>query len=179
MTDDGRYDVAMRLASLADRGYVMATSEAGLLPFYSGWKSVDTWGLNDVTIAHERRLTPAYLDRYRPHLIMFHAHFAPDYQPSRPSPDAWEEMCLVLRDYATEHGYQLAALWGKCYRIFTTIMFAPISKTPSGSPALCRSSRITGGTMAGLHITLRHNWGVVPLSTVERNNRASRRGRLF
>lgn len=112
VTADGRYDVAIRLEALADRGYVLATSEAGLLPLYSRWTSVDAWGLNDVTIAHEGVVTAEYLDRFRPHLVVFHADFGPGDRPERPASDPWKETCLVLRDYAVGRGYRLAALWG-------------------------------------------------------------------
>ncbi len=55
----------------------MATSEAGLLPLYSQWNAIDTWGLNDEWIAHHGEITADYLDRYKPELIIFHAHFSP------------------------------------------------------------------------------------------------------
>ena len=39
---DGRYDVAVMLSKYADRHYTIATTEAGLLPLYSGWRAIDT-----------------------------------------------------------------------------------------------------------------------------------------
>ena len=74
---DGRYDMAQALQPYSSRGYTMATSEAGLLPLYSQWKAIDTWGLNDEWIAHNGGITADYLDRYKPELIIFHAHFSP------------------------------------------------------------------------------------------------------
>jgi hypothetical protein len=53
------------------------TTEAGLLPYYSGWTAVDTWGLNDQFIAHNGGLTVEYLDQYKPHIIMFHDYYSP------------------------------------------------------------------------------------------------------
>ena len=80
---DGRYDVARLLAEYRGHDYVIATSEAGLLPLYSGWTAIDTWGLNDAWIAHDGEVTAAYLDEYRPHLIVFHAYFSPLVPPVR------------------------------------------------------------------------------------------------
>ena len=112
---DGRYDMAQALQPYAGRGYIMATSEAGLLPLYSQWKAIDTWGLNDEWIAHHGGITSDYLDRYKPELIVFHAHFSPLAPPASPEhyPDpAWFAMTLTLKDYAESHHYVLAAVYG-------------------------------------------------------------------
>jgi len=112
---DGRYDMAQALQSYAGRGYTMATSEAGLLPLYSQWKAVDTWGLNDEWIAHNGGITSDYLDRYKPELIVFHAHFSPLAPPASPEhyPDpVWYAMTMTLKNYAENHHYVLAAIYG-------------------------------------------------------------------
>jgi hypothetical protein len=89
----------------------MAVSEAGLLPFYSGWRAIDTWGLNDEAIARTGRLTEEYLERSRPALIMFHAYSSP-IMPLQRAPERWDAMVLVLRDFAEARGYRLAASFG-------------------------------------------------------------------
>ena len=70
-----------------------SAGEAGQLPLYSEWRVVDTWGLNDPWIAHNGAITDSYLDRQKPHLIMFHASFSPivpAIQNQRwPSPREW------------------------------------------------------------------------------------------
>jgi len=112
---DGRYDVAKLLAEYRDKGYVIATTEAGLLPLYSGWSAIDTWGLNDAWIAHHGDVTAEYLDRYRPQLIVFHAYFSPLVPASRAEKDLghdWHRMTLTLLDYAESRGYVLAAAFG-------------------------------------------------------------------
>jgi len=69
---NGCCDVGCMLRQYKDQGYTMAISEAGLLPFYSQWRAIDTWGLNDQWIAHHGgQITEEYLDRYKPELIMF------------------------------------------------------------------------------------------------------------
>jgi hypothetical protein len=112
---DGRYDVARLLAEYRGKEYVIATSEAGLLPLYSGWTAIDTWGLNDAWIAHNGEVTAEYLDRYEPQLIVFHAYFSPLVPASRAVKDMghdWHRMTLTLLDYAELNGYVLAAAFG-------------------------------------------------------------------
>lgn len=114
--EDGRAAIGRALAPYADEGYVLATTEAGLLPLLSGWTSVDTWGLNDATIAHsETGITRAYLDERRPAVLLVHGSWTPVFED--PSVGAWlgpkwDAMCALLRDWATERGYTLAAAWG-------------------------------------------------------------------
>lgn len=112
---DGRYDVALMLKSYSQKNYTMATTESGLLPLYSNWRDVDTWGLNDQWIAHHGSVTESYLDSYKPEVIMIHAFFssvAPqDYTESQGSP-TWSAMVTVLQHYAVTHGYILAAAFG-------------------------------------------------------------------
>jgi hypothetical protein len=112
---DGRYDMAQALQPYASRGYSMATSEAGLLPLYSQWQAIDTWGLNDEWIAHNGGITADYLDRYKPELIIFHAHFSPLAPPTTPDhylDPVWFEMTMTLKNYAESHHYILAAVFG-------------------------------------------------------------------
>lgn len=112
---DGRYDVAKKLASYRDRGYVIATSEAGLLPLYSGWRAVDTWGLNDAWIAQNGEITAKYLDSYRPAVIVFHAYFSPLVPAGTSDNDmqnSWHRMTLTLQNYAETNDYILAAAFG-------------------------------------------------------------------
>jgi hypothetical protein len=105
---DGRREVALALAPLAPRGLTMAVTEAGLLPFYSGWRAVDTWGLNDPEIAR-RGLTRRRLEREAPDLIQFHGFTV---RPSPASGTAWERMTGTLWEYAVDRGYLAAARWG-------------------------------------------------------------------
>jgi arabinofuranosyltransferase len=112
---DGRYDVAKLLSDYQGKGYVIATTEAGLLPFYSNWTAVDAWGLNDEWIAHQDGITPEYLDRYKPELIMFHAYFSPLAPPKmtdRNLAQDWFRMTITLKEYAESRGYTLAAAYG-------------------------------------------------------------------
>ncbi len=112
---DGRYDVAKMLSDYQGKGYVIATSEAGLLPFYSNWTAVDTWGLNDEWIAHNGGVTDGYLDQYKPDLIVFHAYFSPLVPPKLTDKNLsqdWFKMTITLQQYAQSRGYVLAAAFG-------------------------------------------------------------------
>jgi len=112
---DGRYEVAKYLSGYQAKGYVIATSEAGLLPFYSNWTAIDTWGLNDEWIAHHSGITADYLDRYKPNVIVFHAYFSPLIPPrliEKNLSQRWFRMTITLKDYAETHGYVLAAAFG-------------------------------------------------------------------
>ncbi len=117
---DGRAEIAQKLAQFRSKGYWMAVSEAGMLPFYSGWNAIDTWGLNDPWIAHHGGITQEYLEQYRPHLIMFHAYFSPvaPINPERrasrdPRVIQWDWMLDTLMQYAEQRGYILAAVYGE------------------------------------------------------------------
>lgn len=102
---DGRYDVARILSEYSDKGYTIATTEAGSLPLYSRWRAIDTWGLNDKWIAHNGGITTEYLDRYKPQIIMLRTGAPAEYG------EPWTEMETTLQDYAENNGYTLAAVF--------------------------------------------------------------------
>src|SRR5574341_710415 len=110
--DDGKYAVATMLSEYEGDGLRLATSESGLLPLYSQWKSLDAWGLNDQWIAHHGgMITEDYLKSFDPDIIVFHAYFSPI--TSSKYQDAWYEMVMVLKNYAEKNGYILAAAYGE------------------------------------------------------------------
>ena len=115
----GLYDVARILQPHAGRGYTIATTEAGLLPLYSEWRAVDTWGLNDAWIAQHGGITEEYLDRYAPEVIALHAYFSPAAPPvETDAPERglgrqWFDMVTTLERYAVARGYTLAAVFGR------------------------------------------------------------------
>jgi len=112
---DGRLEMAQMLADYRGKGYVIAVTEAGLLPYYSGWTAIDTWGLNDQFIAHNGGITEEYLDTYKPHIIMFHDYYSPLVPPRLTEANLrqrWFSMTILLKTYAEENGYVLAAVFG-------------------------------------------------------------------
>jgi len=112
---DGRYEMGKLLAEFRGKDYVIATTEAGLLPYYSGWDAIDTWGLNDQFIAHNGSLTAGYLDQYKPEIIMFHDYYSPLVPPSLTEANLaqkWFSMTITMKEYAEANGYVLAAVFG-------------------------------------------------------------------
>jgi hypothetical protein len=115
----GLYDAGIVLHDYAARGFALATTEAGLLPLVSEWRAVDAWGLNDQYIAHHGGIDEAYLDRYRPEVILFHAYFSPrvadhgERVETRSLGRAWYRMVMTLKGYAEKNGYELAACFGR------------------------------------------------------------------
>lgn len=107
---DGRYSVALVLKDYGDKNFTIAATEAGLLPLYSGWRAIDTWGLNDEWIAHNGRITEEYLNRFKPEVIMFHAFSSP-LVPFEGSGE-WFQMVTTLKTYSEKRGYVLAAAFG-------------------------------------------------------------------
>lgn len=108
-------EAGVLLGDYRDKGYVLATSEAGLLPFYSGYKTIDAWGLNDPWITHHGGITEEYLDRYKPHIIVFYAPYFPLFSapPPRHAPrGTFRQMVMTLWRYAEDRGYVLAAAFG-------------------------------------------------------------------
>lgn len=117
-SQDGRRDLGLLLNKYASRGYTMAVSEAGHLPYYSRWKAIDAWGLNDKWIAHHKLITEDYLDNYKPQLIMFAADYPFNAQLKLNNPESldkrtknWLRMITTLKDYAEKHDYFLAAIY--------------------------------------------------------------------
>ena len=114
----GLQDMALMLRGFGGGRYAMAVTESGLLPFYSEWRAVDAWGLNDTWIARHGGITEAYLERYRPEVVMFHAYYSPLEEPGPRAETsglgpAWFRMCRTLQSYAQRRGYRLAALFGR------------------------------------------------------------------
>ena len=108
---DGRYDVAVILSEYKSGDYRIATTEAGLLPLYSHWRALDTWGLNDQWIAHQGKMTEKYLNDFKPNVIMFHVGFSPIVASDENS-GPWYEMVMIMKSYAEKNNYVLAAAYG-------------------------------------------------------------------
>ncbi|MBI5964966.1 MAG: hypothetical protein HY863_15920 [Chloroflexi bacterium] len=111
---DGRFEMGKLLAEYRGKGYVIATTEAGLIPYYSGWDAIDVWGLNDQFIAHNE-LTVEYIDKYKPEIIMFHDYYSPLVPPKLTEANLaqkWFGMTIKLKEYAEANDYVLAAVFG-------------------------------------------------------------------
>lgn len=75
---DDRVAAGKALSSLSGEDYRMFVTEAGALPYYSQWYTVDYIGLNSEYIAHHG-LSSEYLEEYNPDLIQIPASVSPGY----------------------------------------------------------------------------------------------------
>lgn len=117
----GGHDLGLRLQPFASHGDTMVTTEAGALPFYSEWRAIDAFGLNDEYIAHHGGDIPfSYLDRYKPEILLYKAQqFGPVRMTAAEAHEAQRHyggrqplIANTLRSYAQSHGYTLAAVYG-------------------------------------------------------------------
>jgi len=99
---DDREVIGKALEPFADKGYTVVASEAGWIPYFSRWRAIDPFGLNDEYVTHHG-LSFDYLDQQGSDVIMYH-------QVKNPHPPRWAEMVQMLRDYAEARGYILAAV---------------------------------------------------------------------
>lgn len=108
---DHRAVIGKALLPFAEKKYSVVTTEAGWLPFFSGWRAVDPFGLYDEHIAHHG-LDDAYLDVISPELIVFHVYSDSHSPKWVHGDDAWNAMTQKLYAYAQRHQYILAARVG-------------------------------------------------------------------
>lgn len=101
---------------------VILTTEAGFLPYYSGWTSYDAWGLNTARFAH-RFIQPADVTRLQPDLILLHPDFSErcivqsDWQPAYTS-RAWPHMTrnLILGADPAQYELWVSSFGSEFYR---------------------------------------------------------------
>jgi arabinofuranosyltransferase len=98
-----------RLHDYADRRYALATTEAGRLPYFSGWRTLDSYGLNDPDIA-THGLTFDHWEEYSPDLVLIHPPY--DWNPfTDPSPKRNDGNRQQLMEFMRREGtYELAAV---------------------------------------------------------------------
>lgn len=99
----------------------MVSTEAGWLPYYSGWKSIDPFGLYDTTVARHG-LTTEYLEKIKPDLVMWHcyAFVNENLQPIPMQPgtrlwaseEKWNSMIDTLYAFTTKNNYILIGIAG-------------------------------------------------------------------
>ncbi len=88
--------IAIELGQLPAKG-IMLSTEAGILPYYSEWASIDPWGLNTAEFGH-RFFQPEDVARIAPDVIHLHAD--------------QEESCLAASDmYPAMHSLEGGRDW--------------------------------------------------------------------
>ena len=135
---DSTYDLGVMLGQFKDKHYTLATSEAGMVPLYSEWRTIDTWGLNNSWIAHHGTITESMLENENPEVIMFHCSFSPlvpPYQnPSWMRARAWFAMVMTLKGYASAEGTAWSVRTAQILMIRPIFTFARDSRIAWRSP---------------------------------------------
>lgn len=106
---DGRYEVGRILHDYKEKGYSIALSEAGLLPFYSGWRCLDSWGLNDHQIALDGVIQGDYLRDFGPDIIMYDKYESSAISGGNPIWESYGDMIDTLDQYIEEEAFELIA----------------------------------------------------------------------
>jgi hypothetical protein len=106
--------VAQALNKYSDKGYTLIVTEAGRIPYYADWRSIDAYGLNDPYIAHYG-YSDAYLDSFNAEVIMFNsAKYGANSTIWEADQDPWEILCKNMRNYCQSRNYTLACI----YRVY-------------------------------------------------------------
>ncbi len=71
-TQDSYRHIGQGLAPYRDQSYRLMVAEAGSIPYYSGWQTIDFGGLADVTIAHHGN-SMSYMEQVSPDVIILYA----------------------------------------------------------------------------------------------------------
>lgn len=115
----GPFNIAVGLSKYENRHYTMVATEAGVIPYFSHWRTIDGWGLNDPEIVHNpHALTTAYLDKNHPAIIMMDvsADTSGDlirvWNGDTPPSETINFVMDQASHYALTHGYLVAARWG-------------------------------------------------------------------
>lgn len=71
------------LNKLSDKNFskVVAVGDAGAVPYFSMWKTIDTYGLNDVYIAMTGNHNPDYIFRKKPDIVVLISFSSTDFIP--------------------------------------------------------------------------------------------------
>jgi arabinofuranosyltransferase len=106
--DRGHIALGRKLASMLGdpaRPPTLAISDAGAVPYYSGWRTIDTLGLNDAHIARTGDHSPAYVFSQHPDLVILLSTSRKAFEPILPWAGELHRACL-------EAGMQRLAVFG-------------------------------------------------------------------
>lgn len=136
--DRGHVALGKALAPMVEdpaRPPTLAIADAGAVPYYSGWRTIDTFGLNDAHIALTGDRSPGYVFSQRPDLVILLSTSRRAFEPILP----WEE---ALYRACREAGMERLAVFGTG-RYWLWVMGDPDSRFADGlvSPETSPGSR--------------------------------------
>jgi hypothetical protein len=107
---NGVKNIAEGLGSLSAPGTIM-TTEAGTLPFFSGWQTYDAWGLNTPEFAH-RFVQPNDVERWKADVVVVHPDppegcLAKNWPPQGYADRSWLHLTRNLVIGANRQEYEL------------------------------------------------------------------------
>jgi hypothetical protein len=107
---DGVKSIAQGLGRISERGTIM-TTEAGTLPFFSGWRTYDAWGLNTPEFAH-RFIQPNDVERRKADVVVVHPDLpegclVKDWPPDGYADRSWPHLTRNLVIGANRGNYEL------------------------------------------------------------------------
>jgi hypothetical protein len=110
MQFDGVKSIAQGLGRVSERGTIM-TTEAGTLPFFSGWRTYDAWGLNTPQFAH-RFIQPSDVERRKADVVVVHPDLpegclAKNWPPDGYADRTWPHLTRNLVIGANRREYEL------------------------------------------------------------------------
>lgn len=117
----GAYNIASGLHRWKNQNYTIVVTEAGVIPYFSDWRAIDAFGLNDSVVTHDPQgLTEAYLEQNHPAILMMHLAadeagidgFARGWKAEPPATHDFSQAPVVMAHYAATHNFELAARWG-------------------------------------------------------------------
>jgi hypothetical protein len=73
---------------------LLAVADAGAIPYYSRWRTIDTFGLNDAVIARSGRHDPDYVLSQRPDLVILNSKSGFEFRPRMPFLNDLYSRCL-------------------------------------------------------------------------------------
>jgi hypothetical protein len=111
---------AERLRPFAANGHTIAVTEAGVLPLYSEWRTIDGLGLNDAYIAHHGSGSiTSYFEQRQPDVIMIHMdgsvprkEILISLNGGSPVAGSPYEAFTRMASFAVQHHYTMAAAYG-------------------------------------------------------------------
>jgi hypothetical protein len=100
------------LHRLGNENLVLMTGDAGAIPYFSGWETVDFVGLGSQEVAVDGGVTPAMLSEYAPDLVLLYSD-----TPDKQGIDLMSVRQGLILDYVEKNAYeQLPAIkWRSFY----------------------------------------------------------------